>query len=127
MRQARTGHLDRIFGEQLLVGGFEIARALTYRDSTGGAAGPAGVGDDGDGSLTGFVLAQTLLQELEPDVFLSLHHHVRVVHAAVEEMRGTRDRDEQNHSRNRGERFLAEVRCNHLVRLRQRGTLLRAP
>src|SRR6266404_4294003 len=97
MWQTGAGHFDRIFGEQLLVGGFEIARALTYRDSTGGTAGPDGVGDDGDGSLAGFVLAQTLLQELEPDVFLGFHHHVRVVHAAVEEMRGSRDRDEQSH------------------------------
>src|SRR5260221_10831593 len=127
MWQTGAGRFDRIFGEQLLVGGFEIARALTYRDSTRGAAGADGVGDGGDGGLTGFVLAQAKLQELEPDVFLGFHHHVRVIHAAVEEMRGARDRGEQSHGGNRGTRSLAEVQWNHLVRLRLRGTLLRAP
>src|SRR5260221_624449 len=72
MWQTGAGRFDRIFGEQLLVGGFEIARALTYRDSTRGAAGADGVGDGGDGGLTGFVLAQAKLHELEPYVFLAM-------------------------------------------------------
>src|SRR5438034_6953289 len=114
VRQTRARPFNRILGEERLVGALELARAFPYRDSTGWTADPDGVGDGRDGALTGFVLAQAMLQELEPDVFLGFYHHVSVVHAAVQEMRSTHDRDERSDGRNRGVRFFCECRCIQL-------------
>ena len=113
--QTRARHFDRLFGEQLLVGGLELARALPDRDSTGGTADPDRVGDGRDGGLTGFILAQAVLQELEADVFLGFHQDVGVVQRSVEEMRSTGDRDEQNDRHERGVRFLYGHRGRHVA------------
>jgi hypothetical protein len=86
LRQTGTRQFNRLLGEEFLVSRLKPAEAFPCYDSAGGTVDSDGVSYGGYRSLAGFIPEQTVVHELEPDVFLGLHHHVRVVHMIAEEI-----------------------------------------